>query len=205
VRVGRNLVVRDGELRFEDEVLGRVDDLALPGAFQRENALVALGMARLLGAPPDGLRRAVAGLRALPHRMEDLGVVRGHRVWDNGVSTTPDSTLSALESLAGPCVLLCGGRSKAELPLAELAERARGRVRCVAAFGESAPLLAERFGAAGVPAVPRPTLREALAAAFESAEPGDALLFSPACASFDAYTNFRERALELRALLEAMR
>jgi UDP-N-acetylmuramoylalanine--D-glutamate ligase len=196
----RGLTLAGGRFRLDGEELARAADLALPGDFQRENALVALGIARLLGAPAERLGRALGRQRGLEHRLEDLGLFRGRRVHDNGVSTTPDSTVSALRALPSGCILIAGGRAKA-LPLDELARVAAERARLVLAFGEAAPRLASELGRAGARAHACATLAEAVQAAFLHSRPGDELLFSPACASFDAYGNFRERAQAFRALL----
>ena len=194
--------LRVGGERFRrgDEVLGRTADLALPGAFQRANALCALGVARALGAPPAGLAAALAGVRGLPHRLQPLGRRAGHRVWDNGVSTTPDSTVSALAALEGPLVLLCGGRAK-DLPFEQLARAGAERASRVVTFGQSGAELQRAFAAAGADAVFVEALEGAVREAFAGMSAEDALLFSPACASFDAYRNFADRAAAFRAAL----
>jgi UDP-N-acetylmuramoylalanine--D-glutamate ligase len=194
------LHLSNGEFRFGSERLGRVADLRLPGEFQRANVLAALGLARALGASPDALAAAVSRLAGLEHRLEDLGLFAGHRVWDNGVSTTPDSTLSALLALARPLTLLCGGQAK-NLPLDELARAARERNTRVVTFGGSAEFLRRAFEAERVPVRAAPRLEDAVELAFAHLVPGEELLFSPACASFDAYRNFRDRALAFRAAL----
>lgn len=150
--------------------------------------------------------------------MQDLGSVRGRRVFDNGVSTTPDSTIAALEALgdpagprepgdaaARPCRLLCGGKAKRGLALAPLVKAARGRVALAIAFGQAAPELEAAFRAGGVPVRASETLAEALRIAFDSSPGEEPVLFSPACASFDAYPNFLARAREFRAAIEALR
>lgn len=192
----------DGDFRFGTEVFGRVDELRLPGAFQRENTLLALGLARLLGAAPERLAAAVPELRGLPHRLEDLGLFDGHRVIDNGVSTTPDSTTSAVLSMRPGFTLLVGGKAK-ELPLDELVLACKGRVRAVIVFGAAADKFVPAFEAGGIEVHTAPGVRAAVALAFEHMLAGEELLFSPACASFDAYLNFRERALDFRAALPA--
>ncbi len=197
------LHIAEGEFRLESASLGRVCDLRLPGDFQRGNMLAALGLARALGAAPQALARAIGEVRGLEHRLQDLGEFDGHRVWDNGISTTPDSTVSALQSLAGPLVLLCGGQAKQDLPLDELAALARERARAVVTFGGSSEPLAAAFRAAGVPVTALATLREGVARAWAELRPGEALLFSPACASFDEFLNFRDRALRFREHVQA--
>jgi len=200
------LWIEDGRFRATDADLGSVDDLRLPGAFQRANALAALGLARALGCAPEQLARALPELRGLPYRLEDLGLHAGHRVIDNGVSTTPDSTISALRALEEPCALLCGGKAK-DLPLDELVALARERVRIALCFGEAAPLFAQRFAAAGIEAHACRDVREAVTLAFERMHAKETLLFSPAAASFDAYRNFEQRVRDFRAALahESMR
>lgn len=200
----RGLNLCAGTFRSDELALGRVDDLRIPGAFQRENTLLALGMAQLLGARPERLSAAIPGLRGLPHRLEDLGTFDGHRVVDNGVSTTPDSTLSAVLSLTPGFTLLAGGKAK-NLPLDELVAACRGRVSRVVIFGSASATFAPAFAAAGIETHSAPTVSAAVATAFEHMRPGEELLFSPACASFDAYLNFRERALDFRRALPANR
>ncbi len=198
--VGLNFA--DGNFRRERTALGRVDSLRLPGLFQRENTLYALGMAQALGASPARLARAIEHARGLPHRLEDLGLYRGHRVWDNAVSTTPDSTLAVMPSLADGFTLVCGGKPKA-LALEPLLDVAHGRVRRVVVFGAAVEPFAPAFRARGFETWTAPTVEGAIALAFEHMTESEELLFSPACASFDAYLNFKERALAFRRALPA--
>ena len=201
---GRGLFLRAGAFHLDDEVLGRVEDLRLPGDFQRANALVALGLARILGLAPAALARALPEVRGLEHRLQDLGLFRGRRVIDNAVSTTPDSTISALCALPAGTVLVLGGKQKL-LPLDELARVARERVVAAVAFGEAGPVFAQALRSAGVAVEVVPTLAEALPLALQRGAPGAHVLFSPAGSSFDAYANFQERAADFRTTLESLR
>jgi UDP-N-acetylmuramoylalanine--D-glutamate ligase len=201
---GHGLYLRAGEFRLDDEVLGRVADLAVPGDFQRANALVALGLARLCGAGPDELARALPEVRGLEHRLQDLGLYRGRRVIDNAVSTTPDSTIAALRALAPGPVLLLGGKQK-RLPLEELARVARERVSLAVAFGQAGPAFAAALRAEGVAVEVVSTVEAAVRVAFERGAPGAEVLFSPAGSSFDVYGNFEERAADFRSALLAWR
>ncbi|MBL8859665.1 MAG: UDP-N-acetylmuramoyl-L-alanine--D-glutamate ligase [Planctomycetes bacterium] len=199
----QGLNIRAGRYRLHREVLGQVADTQLAGAFQRANTLVALGIARLLGAPLERLRTALPGVTALPHRLENLGLHQGVRVFDNGVSTTPDSTLAVFEALAPGFTLMIGGKQKDHLPLADLIEQSRGRVRRVVTFGSAAGAFADAYRAAGFEAHVAGTVPEAVAVAFQHLRPGETLLFSPAAASFDQFLNFQERAQAFRRALTA--
>jgi UDP-N-acetylmuramoylalanine--D-glutamate ligase len=199
---GRDLHLREGGFWLDGERLASVADLALPGDFQRANALVALGLARILGLGAERLTRALPRVQGLEHRLQELGHYRGRRVIDNAVSTTPDSTISALRALSAPLVLVLGGRLK-RLPLDGLVHCCRERVGHAVAFGEAGPPLAEALERAGVPVTVSGGVQEAVQRALELAPPGGTLLFSPACSSFDAYANFRQRALAFRSALGA--
>ncbi|MBL8861350.1 MAG: UDP-N-acetylmuramoyl-L-alanine--D-glutamate ligase [Planctomycetes bacterium] len=200
----RGLNLRDGHFRLDRELLGHVEDVHLPGRFQLENVLLALGLARTLGAGPEALSAALPELTALPHRMQDLGLFGGHRVWDNGVSTTPDSTLAVFGSLAPGFTLIAGGKPK-DLPLEPLVAAARGRARRAVTFGKGAEALRAALAAGGLEARAVETVHEAVEAAFAGLAPGEEVLFSPACASYDQYRNFEERARDFRQGLERYR
>ena len=181
-------------------VLGRTADCTAPGAFQRANALVALGLAHACGAPAQALTAEVGSLAAPAHRFEDLGLWAGRRVFDNAVSTTPDSTVSALRSTPDPCVLIAGGLDKG-LDWSELARELGLRGAAAVTFGRDAELVARELGRFGARTQSAGALGGALRLAFARSAPGAALLFSPGCASFDAYKNFSERAADFRAEL----
>jgi UDP-N-acetylmuramoylalanine--D-glutamate ligase len=196
------LRLHDGAFCWENVPLARVADLALPGNFQQVNALVALGLAHCLGLAPEELSRALPQVRGLEHRLQDLGLFSGRRVIDNAVSTTPDSTISALRALPHGTVLVLGGRLKS-LPLEELASVARERVAHAVAFGEGGPNFAAALRAGGIPVDVVATVEEAVARALQRGVPGANVLFSPAGSSFDAYGNFEERAAAFRAAVRA--
>lgn len=171
--------------------------------FQRANAALALELARSLGAPRAPLAAAIPHLSAPPHRLQPLGPVRGIPVFDNGVSTTPDSCASALAALPGPLVWLAGGQDKG-LDWTPAAEAAQGRVRAAVCFGAAAAQLSLELRRRGLAALVAPELPAATELALGLAEPGDQILFSPGCASFDRFPNFQERARVFRAALAAL-
>jgi UDP-N-acetylmuramoylalanine--D-glutamate ligase len=174
--------------------------LALPGSFNRANAAGAIAAAILLGAHPVLAALAMARFRGLPHRLAPLGTVRGVRVLDNGVSTVPESTVSALDALDGCVHWVGGGRPKA-LDLLPLADALRRRATTAHVFGEAAPAVLRllRQHAPALPARHAASVEAAMDAALGAARPGDTILFSPAFSSFDQFHNFRERAERVAA------
>jgi UDP-N-acetylmuramoylalanine--D-glutamate ligase len=191
----------DGQLVDADgTTLAAVAGMRRALVHDRTNALAAAIAAIAVGATTIGVRNALASYATLPHRVALVDKAGGVSWYDDSKATNPDATLRALESFDS-VVLLAGGRNKG-LDLGVLATAA-GRVRGVVAFGEAGPEVVAAF-AGRAPVVSAGSMREAVRAAAGLAQPGDAVLLSPACASFDAYTNYAERgddfAAEVRKL-----
>ena len=190
-----------GDPASAGELFESAKDAAHLPLFQRENLLLALKAAQLLGAEPAALRAAAPQLKGLEHRLEDLGLIAGRRVYDNGVSTTPDSTEAALKSLSGPLTLIAGGQAKA-LPLDELVRSIAARPVQVVLFGACASDWAQTLLAADIMCDVTHDVQDAVERALAVSREGETILFSPAAASFDAYPNFRERAADFRAAIK---
>lgn len=182
------------------------DAMRMIGDFQRENALAAALAARLCGAATQGIGLALANTAPLPFRLQLLCTIDGVRVYDNAVSTEVESTRSALRNLKGTIHWVAGGKSK-DGDYRTVAEATAPFVASAHVFGAAAEPLAAALGA--TKSAPRTTshvrVQGALDAALRACRPGDALLFSPAFASFDQYPNFRARALEFHAWATARR
>lgn len=180
----------DGRLLdAEGELLATIDDMRRAFVHDRTNALAAGLAACAVGATTAGVRAALASYVTLPHRVALVGEASGVRWYDDSKATNPDATLRALESFDS-VVLLAGGRNKG-LDLSVLG-RAAARLRGVVAFGEAGPEVATAFPGT-VPVVTVGSMHDAVQAAARLARPGDAVLLSPACASFDAYASYGER------------
>lgn len=183
------------------------DALRLLGAFQVENVMAAALAARCVGGTPHGIGVAMANAAPLPFRLQLVATRDGVRIYDNGVSTEVESTRSALQTLTalptqtGRVHWLGGGKSK-DGDYAAVAAAVVPHIASAHLFGAAAAPLAAAIGSAR-PTTVSTSLREALPKALAAAAPGDAVLWSPAFASFDQYPNFRARALEFHALLAA--
>ncbi len=192
---GDRLLFRDGT-RVMDA--GSVEPLRLPGRHNRSNAVGAAAAAVVLGCGPEAVCRALASFRTLPHRIECVAEIDGRRFFDDSIATTPESTLAALESLEGPIWLIAGGHDKG-LDLAEVARRIAERVEGAALLGQTAAVLEQRIAQCARPGRAIPigrcaSMPEAVRWCFERSKRGDAIVLSPACASFGMFRNFVERA-----------
>jgi UDP-N-acetylmuramoylalanine--D-glutamate ligase len=183
----------------------RLDLSAVPvlGAHNLDHAATAAMLALAVGACPGRVEAALATLSALPHRMEVVHERDGVVFVNDSKATNVASTVVALEGLDRPAVVLLGGAGKGE-SLAPLVAGLR-RHRAVLTFGASGPAFAEALGALGVDASFVGSLREAVEVASATAIAGDAVLLSPAAASFDAFGNFEERGRAFAAWAREVR
>jgi UDP-N-acetylmuramoylalanine--D-glutamate ligase len=163
----------------------------LPRSFPHDlaNALAAWAAAAACGATLEGCRQAVVAFRGLPHRLELVGEAGGVRYFDDSKATTPASVVAALQGFES-VVLIAGGRNKG-LSLEPLAQEL-GRLRAVVAIGEAADELEAALGGR-VELRRAGSMPEAVCLAASAARPGDAVLLSPGCASFDWYGSYAER------------
>lgn len=174
--------------------------LPLLGQHNVANALAAALAADSAGVPADVIAGALATFRGLPHRLEPVREVRGVAWINDSKATNVASTSVALRALERPFVLIAGGRPKGE-QYAPLAPLLRGRCRAVVAYGEARSTLARDLGPA-CPVEETVAFDAAVARATALARPGDAVLLSPACASFDQFANYEERGERFRRLVE---
>lgn len=192
--------------------LCRRHELALKGDHNVSNSLAAAAAAAALGVEPCDIAATLKTFPGVRHRLQVVAVVEGVTFVNDSKATNIDSTLKALTAYYGPVHLILGGYGKGS-PFDELAAACEGKVKEVILIGKAQSQLEEAFarrragvaatGAAAaaatgavsgaVPYVLRPDLPAALAHARVHADPGDVVLLSPACASYDQYRNFEER------------
>jgi UDP-N-acetylmuramoylalanine--D-glutamate ligase len=164
----------------------------------RSNALAALLGAVALGADPRRALAALASFRALPHRCELVAEAGGVRWLDDSKATNPSAAVAAVANLGGPLIWILGGKDKG-LDFAELLEAPLARVKRALLIGAAADAIAASLS--GKLAFEKVgTLAAAVARARELAVPGDSVLLSPACASFDQFQNYEQRGRAFGAL-----
>jgi len=168
------------------------DALRVRGLHNALNAQAALLLARCLGLGWGPLLRAVREYEGEPHRMEFLRTIAGVDFINDSKGTNVGATVAGLEGLGRKVVLIAGGQGKGQ-DFSPLAPVVAQHARAVLLIGQDGPEIGRALDATGVPCEPVATLTDAVARALELAQPGDAVLLSPACASFDMFRNYPHR------------
>lgn len=188
-----SIVELDGErwLQAGGEALLRQSGLQMPGDHNTANALAILALLQPLGLPRQRCLQGLAGFRGLPHRTELVATHRDVRWYNDSKGTNVDACAKAISAMSGAVILIAGGQGKGAdfRVLRPLAERA---VKSILLLGEDADRLAEALR--GCAPLERVTdMHEAVARAAVLAGPGDVVLLSPACASFDMFSSYADR------------
>jgi UDP-N-acetylmuramoylalanine--D-glutamate ligase len=170
----------------------------LPGVHNRENAAAATAAARAVGILDDAIAEALRSFPGVAHRLELVAERNGVRFVNDSKATNSAAARRALAAYDEPLHVILGGSRKGE-SFDELARQLHGRAYLI---GETAGELAEALDRAGVPYVRCGDLAAAVAAAGEAARPGEVVLLSPACASYDQFRDFEHRGEEFRRLVQ---
>ncbi len=183
----------DGEpwLARGDAALMPVSELRMAGRHNLSNALAALALGAAAGLPMDAMLQALREFQGLPHRTEWVGEYRGVRWFNDSKATNIGAALAAVQGFEGPLVLIAGGQGKGA-DFAELAAGLDARVRCLVLLGEAAGEIEAAVGGT-LPVSHAADMGEAVRIAAAQAQPGDTVLLSPACASFDMFRGYEDR------------
>ena len=194
------LETRGGAVRliFEDELLIR-------GAHNVSNALAAAAAGHALGVSAADLRRGLRSFEPIEHRIEPVAEIAGVGWFNDSKATNPDAVIKALTAFGErPLVVMLGGRNKGS-DMRPLAEAVDVRAKTAVVFGEAADEISAAFEGLSITVLRAAGLREAIAAAEKSSMPGDAVLLSPACASFDEFDSFEHRGTVFKTIVLAMK
>jgi UDP-N-acetylmuramoylalanine--D-glutamate ligase len=178
-------------------------ELPIFGGHNVANALAACALACAAGALPGSLADGLRTFRGLPHRLQRVAHRHGVAWYDDSKGTNVGATIAAVRGLAQKVVLIAGGEGKGQdfSPLAPAAAECTSRVLLI---GRDAPLIERALAASGVPVERCASIEQAVARAAECARPGEAVLLSPACASFDMFRDYRHRGEAFAAAVRAL-
>ncbi|HEX4798049.1 MAG TPA: UDP-N-acetylmuramoyl-L-alanine--D-glutamate ligase [Burkholderiales bacterium] len=202
------LIERGGEpwLAQGENPLLAVREMKLAGLHNAANALAALALCRAIELPLEPLLAALREFKGLPHRVELVGEAHRVRWYDDSKGTNVGSTVAALAGLAGrdsKIVLIAGGDGKGQdfSPLKDAVTRS---ARALVLIGRDAPRIEAAVAGAGVPVRRAASMEEAVSFAAQSARSGDAVLLSPACASFDMFRDYKHRGEAFRVAVQGI-
>lgn len=198
---GEGSFLAGGRLAFRyggrERTLLEAAALPIPGRHNLANALAAVSLVLPFADDAEAIARGLASFRGLAHRMEEVGRLGPLRCYNDSKATNVEAALAGVAGLSAPVLLIAGGRDKGG-DFDALAAGLPG-VRLAYGIGEAGAAVARAFGARGRALG---TLEAAVAAARAEGRPGELLVLSPACASYDQYRNFEERGEHFRRLVQ---
>lgn len=177
-------------------------EIRIAGRHNWANAMASLALGEAVGLPMPAMTDVLRSFPGLPHRCQWIAEQNGVNWYEDSKGTNVGATLAALAGMPGnKVVLIAGGQGKGQ-DFAPLRPVVSERARAVVLIGEDAPLIAKALDKS-VPLITAASMEEAVIRAAEAAQPGDAVLLSPACASFDMFTNYVARGEAFNAAVRA--
>ena len=187
-----------------DTVVMSAAELKVPGRHNVANALAAIAVSSVFGVSPDAMRKALSAFRGVPHRLEIIRTVNEVTYINNSMCTNAAAGVSSLRAFAQPLVVIAGGRDKG-LDLSPFLREIAARARYAVFIGEikeqlAADLKAMGFGNAHTAA----DLEQAVRIASRKSQPGDVVILSPCCSSFDMFRDFEDRGDQFKRLVREL-
>jgi UDP-N-acetylmuramoylalanine--D-glutamate ligase len=178
-------------------------ELALQGKHNVYNSLAAGIAARVLEVRKDVVREALGDFQNVEHRLERIGMVNGVEFINDSKATNVNSTWYALESMEKPVIWVVGGVDKGN-DYSELRELVRQKVKAIVCLGTDNAKIHQAFGDLVANITETASADQAVRASYETSEPGDVVLLSPACASFDLFENYEDRGRKFKAAVRGL-
>ena len=203
--------VRDGVFATADEIIWRdgsreerfpLHRVKIQGVHNVENMMAAIAVTKTVGIETEVIRKTIEGFSGLEHRLEFVREVNGVRYYNDSKGTNVGAVVKSLASFSAPVILLAGGVDKGG-GYALLQDQIKRKVRRLVLFGAAKNLIAAAIGHL-TETVSVDSLEAAVRDAAEQARPGDVVLLSPACSSFDMFQNYAERGKIFKSLVQAL-
>lgn len=192
-----------GALGGERFPVARLSEFMLRGEHNYQNLRVAIGAALLAGARPDVIADVVRNFKGVPHRLEFVGEINGVRFINDSAATMPDAAAAGIRSFDARVVLIAGGRDKGG-DWNGFKKALKDQVKGLVAIGEFADKLVEMAKEVGAKATKATNMDDAVRKAFEMASPGDIVLLSPGCASFDMFASYAQRGEKFKEAVQRL-
>jgi UDP-N-acetylmuramoylalanine--D-glutamate ligase len=206
-KLDRGIYLDDGNiiLRQDEEILVcNVNELKLLGTHNYENVMAAVAMAAAYGTPMEVIRRTIKEFAGVEHRIEFVREKDGVAYYNDSKGTNPDAAIKGIQAMNRPTVLIGGGYDK-DSEYEEWIQAFDGKVKLLVLVGATKEKIAEAAERVGfVSYVMADSFEEAVEKCIEAAEPGDAVLLSPACASWGMFKNYEERGDKFKELVNCL-
>jgi len=205
-KVGEGCFVKDGavKLKIKNEKLKIIDtkDILLPGKHNLENVCAAVMASTIVGVSKENIVKVLKTFKGLEHRLELVGEVNGVRYYDDSFSTTPETAIAAIKAFENPEILILGGSSKGSdfTELGRVINEAKN-IKAIIGIGVEWKRIKAQFiihNSEFIIIERAKDMKTIIAAVSKIAEPGDVVLLSPACASFDMFKNYKDRGEQFK-------
>lgn len=191
--VEKGAYVKDDAIYFKDQLVLEVKDILLPGKHNLENALAAVAVSKIMNKSNKEIKKALSSFKGVKHRTQFVQTFEDRKFYNDSKATNTLATINALEGFDKPVILLAGGLDRG-VSFDDLIPAMEKHVKGVLAFGETAEQILDTASRAGITEVIKVVdVEQAVPEAYKISEPGDIILLSPACASWDQYPSFEIR------------
>lgn len=200
--------VKDNFFWYGDQKICPAASLRLPGVHNQDNACAAIAAAWKYVSSPASIAEGLADFAGLPHRLKFVRDIGGVAYYDDSIATTIGSAIAAINSFLQPKIIILGGASKGVVDFGELAARAAaGNVKLVLAIGSQAVAIEEAMKTKGVAVEnlgAQTSMAQVVARAHTQTRPGDIVILSPACNSFDMFKNYADRGDQFASAVNSL-
>jgi UDP-N-acetylmuramoylalanine--D-glutamate ligase len=198
--------VEDGDIVIDGATVAGVEELKLLGAHNWQNACAALTVVWQISQDIMAFRSVLTGFSGLPHRLERVQTIGGVQYYDDSFGTTPETAMVAIQAFTEPVIVILGGQTKG-VPFDELADTVvSSQVKQVITIGDTGAEIANLLRTRGYDRISEAgyDIKKAVALAQQHAASGDVVLLSTGCASFDMFENYKDRAAQFIAAVQAL-
>ncbi len=201
---GEDIVYFDPDVNDSPIKVCNKNETTLVGIHNLENIMAAVAMAINMEVPVDKIRESVKNFKAVPHRIEYVNTINDVIYYNDSKGTNTDASIKAIEAMSRSTVLIAGGYDK-KSSFDEWADSFGDTIKCLVVLGQTADQIEETVKAKGFENVIKvESLKEAVGKCYENAEPGDAVLLSPACASWGMFDNYEQRGDMFKEYVNAL-
>ncbi len=187
---GKNIIYAVGS---DKQIVTTIEDTTLVGIHNTENIMAAIGIAMNMGVPAETIKEAIRNFKAVEHRIEYVDTIEDVIYYNDSKGTNTDASVKAIQAMSRPTILIAGGYDK-KVSFDDWAKELEGKIKCLVLLGETAGQIADavrKYGYDNI--IFTHSLEEAVQVCYDKAVSGDAVLLSPACASWDMFDCYEQR------------